>query len=162
MMGRTIIQPIGPLYGEAVNGTVFGRPNGSIYIPETNEINLILSATGTYIKETSAYGIDYLVICTSTGTAGVGNDAVKAQIVAKSQDNQSYMQVQVSEDSEFTTYESTDLTAGNFNMKPYLLSPDNTIDIVGGTTYYIRAQLIAASGVAVATSEVKELTGWTE
>ena len=33
---RTIIQTIGPLYGESVNGSVFGQPNGSVARPAPN------------------------------------------------------------------------------------------------------------------------------
>jgi hypothetical protein len=33
---KTIIQTIGPLYGEVVNGSVFGQPNGSIARPSQN------------------------------------------------------------------------------------------------------------------------------
>lgn len=33
---KTIIQTIGPLYGEVVNGTVFGQPNGDIARPIPN------------------------------------------------------------------------------------------------------------------------------
>lgn len=33
---KTIIQTIGPLYGEVVNGSVFGQPNGSVARPQPN------------------------------------------------------------------------------------------------------------------------------
>lgn len=33
---KTIIQTIGPLYGDVVNGSVFGQPNGSIARPVPN------------------------------------------------------------------------------------------------------------------------------
>lgn len=42
---RTIIQTIGPLYGEIVNGSVFGQPNGSEARPAPN-------ATPTLIVKT--------------------------------------------------------------------------------------------------------------
>lgn len=44
---RTIIQKIGPLYGEVVNGTVFGQPNGSVYY-QPNQIKLHEDKRSTY------------------------------------------------------------------------------------------------------------------
>ena len=157
-MGRTIIQPIGPLYGEAVNGTVFGRPNGSVYIPSTNEITLSLSDTGRYVCNVTSGGIKFAVLCDSNGTRPA---TTRCSVVAKSQDSQSYIQMQFSESSDFSSFSYENAAAGVFNLSPFSVSRgSSTPTVVSETTYYLRAQLIASSGVAVATSDVFEVTGW--
>jgi hypothetical protein len=71
---RTIIQTIGPLYGEIVNGTVFGQPNGDIARPSPNVPTALVveTVTGTeYVKGVAraapATGYDWYS-CTSDGT----------------------------------------------------------------------------------------------
>ena len=156
-MGRTIIQPIGPLYGEAVNGTVFGRPNGSIYVPPSNNISVKFPDNMFYVIYRS--GRNYF--CNSEGNTAV-YDADGARLypvaIANSQDTASYMFIELSETDEFTTSEGRSLGAGVFNFS---ISRVNTtgIEVTDGTTYYFRAVLMSSTGVAVATSETYEVTG---
>ena len=153
-MAKTIIQPIGPLYGETVNGTVFGRPNGSVYVPASNTIALSIPASNRYIKNNaSPVG---LVICTSTGTikwSDVG-------LVAQSQDIANAMVTEVSETADFsgTIYKRT-FSAGAFNTATAIIAFTSDLTIVAGTTYYVRARLVTGSNVAVATSDVIEVEG---
>ena len=157
-MGRTIIQPIGPLYGEAVNGTVFGRPNGSIYIPETNDITYEQGVE--YLRNYTQNTVNYIRFCNSVGSM---SKAI-ATVYARSQDAASNIQIQISDDADFAAYSFSNAAAGSFNLNinAVLASKGDVMEIVDGTTYYVRAQLIASSGVAVATSETIEYTGWAE
>lgn len=155
-MGRTIIQPIGPLYGEAVNGTVFGRPNGSIYVPPTNTIKATIP--DDYITILPYGGRNYLVICNSSGI----RTGMVARI-AESQDVANYMSWEISTDSEFSTSDIFNSTPGNFNITDTSLARVAASYTIGnGETYYLRAALFSASGVPVAYSEVFTITGVSE
>ena len=154
-MGKTIIQTIGPLYGEVVNGTVFGRPNGSIYVPISNRITLTVE--GTHVSRQSE-SVPSWVIKNSSGTWK------QAKIVAESQDVANYIRLQISADESFATLEaSRGFSAGLFNVTTNYLIPVYTEGVPAtpteGTTYYIRAVLFSASGEPVAISEVSTLIG---
>lgn len=137
----TIVQDYGPIYGEVVNGTVQGRPNGSVYVPLSNTISIALSGSGNTIAENStalSYG------------AGVN-------FVAQSQDLSSYVAFTVYSDSGCTTAvgNPANRTAGQFNGKAYTIGYA-TSPLTSGVSYYLRAQLMN-NGVAVATSNVIEV-----
>ena len=149
-MAKTIIQTIGPLYGESVNGTVFGRPNGSVYIPSSNVITLDTGGR-SYVK---SIGTTAITLTTSAGTGQYG-----AQIVAQSQDLASYMMTQLSADPEFATYASRTYPAGSFNQGPAYIVNTNVFEINAETTYYLRAVLYSSNGEPVAISDVVEVTG---
>lgn len=54
---RTIIQTIGPLYGEVVNGSVFGQPNGSVARPPQNAaVTAVISGTNGKLTKTTISG----------------------------------------------------------------------------------------------------------
>ena len=149
-MAKTIIQTIGPLYGDVVNGTVFGRPNGSVYVPPTNKIVFSVPTGYEYIRKIG----NNVRVCNSSGSTG------NASFVAESQDIASYVQIQLSDSSDFTTYTSRNLSAGLFNtngLGTLVISADFTV--TDGTSYYVRAVLMASTNVPVATSEVVTVTG---
>lgn len=151
-MGKTIIQTIGPLYGEVVNGTVFGRPNGSIYVPPVNTVSLTISAeyiaNGTGAQSTVLYP-------TNAGGSPVYN---ATKIVAQAQDVSAYIGLQVSDDSEFSTYSENNQPAGLFNITRTSLIVSDIV-VVDETNYYVRAVLYSANGVPVAYSDVVTLVG---
>ena len=154
-MGRTIIQPIGPLYGEAVNGTVFGRPNGSIYVPATNTIRVIIPSDGYYVRKRSGdnTAID---LCTSTGVTR------RISVNAESQDVTSYVQSQISDANTFLDDDTASRTyaAGMFNGQLIAVAGlAGSFTITSGTTYYIRL-VLKNNGESIATSDVIEVTGW--
>lgn len=156
-MAKTIIQTIGPLYGEVENGTVFGRPNGSVFVPSQNTIAASLPNAYRYVKSNSTT----YYVCSSTGVTPTGGNQLK--MVAESQDIANYMQIQVATDSDFTSViDSTNLTAGLFNQSLIGIAYDSgsITPVVAEETYYLRVRLISASGEPVATSETIELTGW--
>ena len=144
-MGRTIIQPIGPLYGESVNGTVFGRPNGSVYVPGSNRITLTIA--------------DASVVKVVSGNSIIGVYSPDWELYAESQDMASYVQRQVFSDAECTTMiAASNMNAGVFNAKSQwfgvILDLDNPPE--SGDTVYMRAQLMSSTNVPVATSDVYE------
>ena len=81
----TIVQDYGPIYGEVVNGTVQGRPNGSVYVPLSNTISL--SIQDLYIKlDTNIF------VCNDQG-----NRKYTANVVAQSQDLASNINIEVAD-----------------------------------------------------------------
>lgn len=142
----TIVQNYGPIYGEVVNGTVQGRPNGSVYTPLTNTIVLTLAETYRYFKPN---GSKYR-FCDSNGDVGSGVGST-VNFSAESQDLASYIRVSMYTDSACTDLIMyRDLGAGVFNgyirdLTVILDTPEE------GETYYLRAQLMNNS-VPVATS----------
>lgn len=153
-MAKTIIQTIGPLYGETVNGTVFGRPNGSVYVPASNTISLNIPASNRYIKNNASPA--GLVICNPAGVINWG----AVGLVAQSQDIANAIVTEVSETADFsgTIYKRT-FSAGIFNFNTAIVAFTSDLTIVAGTTYYVRARLVTGSNVAVATSDVIEVEG---
>ena len=157
-MAKTIIQTIGPLYGEVENGTVFGRPNGSIFVPSQNTVTATLPSAYRFVKSNSTT----YFICNSTGGNPTADNYLK--MVAESQDIANYLQIQIATDSEFTSIiDSTNRSAGLFNESVVIVAYEagSITPIVADETYYLRVRLMSASGEAVATSETIELTGWT-
>lgn len=145
----TIIQDYGPIYGEIVNGTVQGRPNGSIYVPLSNIITLNMSQS--YLK------FDNIRYVNANGN-GVGS---MIEIVAQSQDLASYIETSIYSDSACTTLVGRSLqqAAGQFNktiLGVALPTVNGVNDLTTGNTYYVRAQLMN-NGTPVATSTVYAL-----
>ena len=141
-MGKTIIQTIGPLYGESVNGTVFGRPNGSVFVPASNTISISIPAGTTISLQTNRYRVSADLLA-----------------IAESQDLASNVMIEVYSDSDLTTQVGTarSLPAGNFNG-PWSIISYGTTEIVADEPYYIVAKLVN-NGVPVAASNVLEVVG---
>ena len=148
-MAKTIIQTIGPLYGEVENGTVFGRPNGSVYVPPTNKISL---TTPAYAKVTAT---------AVAGSDSAGNTGIRTYIVAEAQDIASSCLVEVSLTSDFAVViaKGGPWSAGQFNIgtTTYGIGTNLLDSISDGDTLYVRAVLISQTNVPVATSEVTEV-----
>ena len=146
-MGRTIIQPIGPLYGEAVNGTVFGRPNGSIYVPPTNLIEIV-GATG-YITNVNSGGEKRVRFSDALGADSLFD------VIAQSQDPSSYVDVVLADDADLSVnVQSRIFNAGSFNLTALSINRDYELTI--GNTYYVAA-LLMNNGEPVASSTVYEV-----
>lgn len=159
-MAKTIIQSIGPLYGDVVNGTVFGRPNGSIYVPSVNTISVSLSDSYHYMLRVAS-GTGYWV-CTSTGVRPT-TEVNYLHVVAESQDVANYISIEIASDSDFTSLlEQNNRAAGIFNYATGLIGydADSLPEIENGKTYYVRAVLYSSNGEPVATSSTIELTGY--
>lgn len=151
----TIIQDYGPIYGEVVNGTVQGRPNGSVYVPSSNIINARLLRAGLRIRNSNT---NTLYICNNSGQS-VAKSVIA---VAEAQDLASYIRYEVGTTNEFTTSAHRDMTSGQFNIETSIVahvSPDD-FTIIADETYYVRALLVASTNDVVAVSEILEVTGW--
>ena len=155
-MGKTIIQTIGPLYGDVVNGTVFGRPNGSIYVPGANKITLNIGAE--YVMS-GPEGVSYEGWIVPATAGGVLVPSA-VSIIAESQDIAAYVGLQFSDDEDFATYDENTEAAGRFNiLRGSIINFVSQFTVAAGDPYYVRAVLSSQSGVAVAYSEVVTLTG---
>lgn len=154
-MPRTIVQEYGPIYGEPVNGTVMGRPNGSVYVPLLNTIGLEVLDEYKYFTYVTYGGNPMLLSCDSAGVQHWTSDAY--HLFASAQDLSSHMQQQVYSDAELTTPVAImDLSAGAFNLWGNGVRPA-VAGLSDGDKVYFRAQLMN-SGVAVATSDTIEMT----
>ena len=144
-MAKTIIQTIGPLYGESVNGTVFGRPNGSIFVPSTNVVSVDYVTSQPKIYKNAQGSI--------LGTANL-------KFVAEAQDLASVIKVEIYEDEELTTLVSSRYyAAGNFNFVSLNFgTAEDGVSIVTDQTYYVVAYL-DNNGSHVATSTVITVVG---
>lgn len=155
-MAKTIIQTIGPLYGEVVNGTVFGRPNGSVYVPPSNKMTATVEDSYKFIRSNA--GVTSYLMCDSAGQAYTTVPAFLF-VVAETQDLANYIEVQVATDSEFTDIiGSRAISAGVYNTR-FSQIANGTTALEAGTTYYIRAVLKSAGGEPVAYSESIEVKG---
>lgn len=150
-MAKTIIQTIGPLYGEVVNGTVFGQPNGSIYTPSTNTLKLAVADAFKYLINYAPW--DGAIVPANAG----GVKAGLYTYVAEAQDIQSWVTIQVATDSDFDTVVS-EYSANAGMMTGTFGNLGKGYSILDETTYYVRAILVN-NGVAVATSDVITVTG---
>jgi hypothetical protein len=142
----TIVQNYGPIYGEAVNGTVQGRPNGSVYVPISNTIAILYSPG--YVKTDSGR----IMWCDSLGNNSRGI------IVAEAQDLASHIEIFVYSDAACTTQVGTARvnSAGSFNLDNVYTVSNYSGSLTTGTKYYVRAQLMNNS-TPVATSNAEEV-----
>lgn len=143
----TLIQSYGPIYGEIVNGTVQGRPNGSVYVPISNRISL----SGTVYLQNRYISDNWRVrFCTD------GGELVRYLIDALSQDLASSVRIGVFSDAELTTLlTGRTFTAGRFSISDTNVSNNYRLD--ADATYYVVAQLMN-NGVPVATSDILTCT----
>lgn len=139
----TIVQDYGPIYGEVVNGTVQGRPNGSVYVPLSNTIALTGSPT-TIVWN----GVDALLV------------DVAITLDAKFQDLASYMSIQVYSDSALTTQVGSSLLFpyGLFNNTRRGVAAATSNVITTNDDYYIVARLLN-NGTPVAVSNTIHVVG---
>jgi len=144
-MSRTIVQEYGPIYGEPVNGTVQGRPNGSVFVPLTNKIQIAIDYE--YVKVwTASWGTDYYAVCQSDGTR-----TGAYHVVAESQDLSSNMVVSLYSDSALTTRVAKySFTAGIFNGAQNVVTLTDSTPQVGDTLYLVAT--LENNGTPVATS----------
>lgn len=140
----TIVQDYGPIYGEAVNGTVQGRPNGSVYVPSSNVVTIQLDDDYKFMKYVGS-------IIQFTDSAGVVPGVGPAVFVATAQDLASNILVNVYSDSDLTSLVCTRSgVAGQFNMRfGGFTSP--APGLTAGDPLYMVAYLMN-NGTAVATS----------
>lgn len=162
---RTIIQHIGPLYGEKNTGSVFGQPNGSVAIgqdyapaPPVPEPEQIWTAayyfwnnSGTYVKQDQAFGIwngsnGYDLYCFAKGQGNFTNQLFSVKLTGKIGDTTSVMKTQVATDDQFEDIiaEATS-PAGYYGGGPVAV-PVSSTKLTAGQTYYARVKLFDSAG----------------
>lgn len=151
---KTIIQTIGPLYGDDVNGTVFGQPNGSVYTPSQNLLVVLNDNTGTVTNVRNAT----TWIKTSNGsTDGV---AVTFQVLA--QVDTWKFKTELSADSTFTNIVSTGSftrPSGSSTAPLSMFGLNTGYTVVNGATYYARLVLTDLKGNTIAVSNTYTFKG---
>ena len=157
---RTILQKIGPLYGEPVNGTVFGQPNGSEYIPPKNFIEIVEDYTDrAYVKLRNPSALSpTAVTCTSAGEEGPRYWLkVSGQVPWK-------LKTEFSDDSEFSTVILERVSKQTQAIFPVVeLGNKSGLTIEAGKTYYLRVSIVSdQSGGTMATLDTITLEGWTQ
>lgn len=166
---RTIIQHIGPLYGEANQGTVFGQPNGSIAVgqgyspgpsptptPEIEQIWTISYQTvTTYVTSTMQQQkqATYLrgvkngllnVMATGNYQNGWTQSLCKVSLDETISATDNVMTVQIADSEDFSNILITgSATSGTYTTVPNVTTP---ISIVAGTKYYLRLRLFDSAG----------------
>lgn len=147
---KTIIQKIGPLYGEAVNGTVFGQPNGSQAV-------LSLDITLSNVDSTAAYVTKPYAIktCKSDGTAAKYCDVSFTSPIPVMRRHALYSNSACTVLVDDVTIGPAAL-AGSGALESFSIG--NVGTITPGTTYYGRVELIA-DGEVVKASSVITFTG---
>lgn len=142
----TIVQSYGPIYGEPVNGTVSGRPNGSIAIPADNQIAITLADNTTistvYDGEEDAYFIKFSNLFT---------------ISAISQDPGNYIRLVLYKSDKSTSVFSGNNYPGNFKIESDEIGWIEDPSELPTGTYYLRAMLVTSFNTVIVSSEFKEV-----
>lgn len=171
---RTIIQHIGPLYGEPNTGTVFGQPNGSVavgqgYAPVSSptgpklwniDYPTVHGEKYEYLLEYRGLDEEYfesLFWSNSTGTDYTPTQNLVVNLIGDVPDLTSHIQAQFSATEDFKDILLTkDGEASNFSSFPgfksyiYTDVPTNPqYNFVNGTTYYFRLALVSSSGTGL-------------
>lgn len=162
---RTIIQHIGPLYGEANKGTVFGQPNGSIAIVNGIDKSVVINEIWkiAFVETVSGKAVKFNGIATgSEGTYGpysvigkynfvtvTGSSSTKnflsASLLQDIEDTGSVMRVEISTEEDFSTiFVSASAGSGEYTTVPSIALGSKRITT--GTTYYIRLALYDSAG----------------
>lgn len=153
---RTIIQHIGPLYGEANTGTVFGQPNGSIAVGQSYAPEPSPSPEVTDLWTISYYGDEYVKILEYRSTYYAYYSSDGSSLLTKKalcnialnttiSDTSAHMQLQLSTSQTFDSLLSSfNGSAGKFTSLPS--TTHVTGNLTSGSTYYIRLALFDSAG----------------
>ena len=146
---RTIIQTIGPLYGEIVNGSVFGQPNGSEAIPAGPYIELYdTNPTYAYIKNYTNSGTTVIAF---TDNAGQTVDVYSKYLPVTQAQTDIKMWLQLRNSSgtilgQVRDYKYNDAQGNSFWGLQIINLPSVTIDT--GELYTVRILLCAGSAAS--------------
>lgn len=151
---KTVIQKIGPLYGEAINGSVFGQPNGSVAVPPYNAL-VLMSANNdnAFIKKNGTGGY---VTCDTNGSVGT---FLRYQIVTQLPLDALWFVHEVSATSDFASILSSSKSTVSEASKNVGNSNSGSLSITAGTTYYLRAKLTTRDGSVIVTGATYEVEG---
>lgn len=143
---KTIIQKIGPLYGEVVNGTVFGQPNGSDAVLSLDIILSNVDSTAAYVSK--PYSIK---TCKSDGTLATYCDVSFTSPIPVMRRCALYSDSACTTLVDSLTFGPAAL-AGSGTLSEFSLGGVGTI--TPGTTYYGRVELIANGTIVKATTAI--------
>lgn len=142
---KTIIQTIGPLQGEVVNGSVFGQPNGSVAVqpsgPTSPNTLTITNKPGYIVGVPTSTGSYTITFCDSAGAV------VSTPLTIAATSN-----------VDFRIYVSVVIGSGGsgqswrINESPVTMTKfdvTKTTAPVAGTTYTVKVQLWDADGVTL-------------
>lgn len=158
---RTIIQHIGPLYGELNIGSAFGQPNGSLAVGQ----NLVPTPTPTPAVPTteteiwstsyyvdSFYGFtyfktkgNYLVSSESNGVL-TSTNLFNISLLSDVTDTNTVVKLQVAKDSDFSSIVYTSNLSISPSASSVVCPLDTTPTFTSGTTYYFRILLYSSAG----------------
>jgi hypothetical protein len=144
-MSKTIVQEYGPIYGEAVNGTVQGRPNGSIFVPTTNTVSVRFLADSPDPPQVVKWASSERFYI-----------APKLDAVAVAQDIASNIRFATYTDSDCTTlFAKRDVQAGLFNLTEIEWIGMTEVAQDQGETYYFRVELVNNGSLVTATETIE-------
>lgn len=143
---KTIIQKIGPLYGEAVNGTVFGQPNGSQAVLSLDITLSNIDATAAYVKASGG-----VWICKSDSTTAKYCDVSFTSPIPVMRRFALYSDSACTNQVTATTNGPAKY-AGTHSFEAFAYF--GTTTITPGTTYYGRVELIANGSIVKATTAI--------
>ena len=156
---RTIIQHIGPLYGELNTGSVFGQPNGSIAVsqnlvptpePPTSDESVIWTITeySGYSYFTVVSSLFYWSFNSSDGLTNTDSRLCIVRLLSDITDTNTTVRLQIANDESFSSIEwegiisystSDSYVAPSFNGSSYPVFTDKKV-------YYLRLLLYSSGG----------------
>lgn len=156
---RTIIQHIGPLYGELNTGSVFGQPNGSIAVSQ----NLVPtpeppSSDESVIWTISEYSFDHFTIESSYTTWSIvsansisttDSKLCRISLLSDITDTNTTVKIQFSTDESFSSvdWEGTiSYSTSDSYVAPKFKSSVTKPSFTNKTVYYIRLLLYSSAG----------------
>lgn len=159
---RTIIQHIGPLYGELNTGSVFGQPNGSIAvsqnlvptpepIPENPQVFTISSSWyGKEYPNFYAQGSDSSWSWKSLNLTTSSSSSALFNVESVTSDITDIIKLEIATDTSFEnvvfSINAGSVTTGLYNPVYAGVTKPTRFD-VSGNTYYIRLAVYSSSGV---------------
>lgn len=142
---KTIIQTIGPLYGEVVNGSVFGQPNGSVAVQPSGPSNpntlTITNKPGYIIGVPTSSGKYTVTFCDSDGTVVSSPLTIAA---TSNVDFKIYVSVTIGTEGSGQAW--------RLNESPVSMTKFDVVKNTApaaGTTYTVKVQLWNADGVTI-------------
>lgn len=158
---KTVIQKIGPLYGDVINGSVFGQPNGSEAIPPVNILRpLNINSDYAYIKKNGTNGV---ISCKSDGTISSGGEYISFQVASQLPLTDVLFITEIADSSDFSNILVTGTASLPTSLKGAIIiapATGQTAFITAGTTYHVRFKMCMRDGLSVMyTSATYEVEG---
>jgi hypothetical protein len=155
---RTIIQHIGPLYGELNTGSVFGQPNGSVAVSQ----NLVPTPSEPTKEEVEIWTLSYYTMgkiydygfrisnnwsfLSLYNASTASSNLCTVKLLSDITETNTVTKLQIATDEAFTDI----VFSGNIaTPSKYVEASFTNVDkptLTGGKVYYIRLLLYASSG----------------